>query len=74
MKQFEYIVSRHPEEEFKSLAFFCNEEGECSIDQVPANQTQVFSNLLNEKGTEGWELVQALFGKGGVVFIWKRQM
>jgi hypothetical protein len=30
--------------------------------------------LLNERGLEGWELVQASFGKEGVLVFWKRQI
>jgi len=29
--------------------------------------------LLNEKGEEGWELIQVSFGKGGVMAFWKRE-
>ena len=74
MKRFEYQMTKHRDEEFAKLVYFCNDVGECSLDQVPVNQTQMFSDLLNGRGSEGWELVQTLFGKGGVVLIWKREI
>jgi hypothetical protein len=31
-------------------------------------------SLLNEGGLLGWELVQASFGKEGILVFWKRQI
>jgi hypothetical protein len=31
-------------------------------------------DLLNERGGEGWELIQLLFGKDGVMACWKRRV
>ncbi len=73
MKQFEYKLTKLQDKKFNKLVYFCSESGECSLDQVPMDQTQIFSDLLNNNGAEGWELVQTLFGEGGVVLIWKRE-
>jgi len=74
MKQFEYEITKHPSDDFTHLVYFCNDEGECNLDQVPSDQTNILAGLLNERGAEGWELVQMFFGKDGIVIIWKREI
>ena len=71
-ERFEYEVTKHFLEEFKEFAFFCTDQGVCSLDQVPSDQFRALTNLMNSKGKDGWELVQFLFGDGGVVAFWKR--
>ena len=73
MKHFEYQVSHHPGEAFKQVVYFCSEVGACSIEEVPADQTRILADILNEKGKQGWELVQVFFGKDGVIALWKRK-
>lgn len=73
MKQFEYEISHHPGEVFKQVVYFCSEAGECSIEDVSADQTRILADILNEKGKQGWELVQVFFGKDGVIALWKRK-
>ncbi len=72
MNQFEYEISKHPSKEFTHIAYFCSEEGECSIHEIPIDQTRILEGLLNERGSAGWELSQMVFGKDGVLIIWKR--
>ena len=72
MNQFEYEVTKHRADEFIKFVYFCTEQGECSLDQVPQDQTRIFADLLNKKGADGWEMVQVLPGKGGMAIIWKR--
>ena len=74
MKQFEYEVTKHPNKDFSNLVYFCSGEGECRLDQVPSDQTTVLTELFNERGSIGWELVQAFFGKDGMVIFWKREV
>ncbi len=74
MKQFEYQVSHHPGEVFKQVVYFCSEAGECSIEDVSADQMRILTDILNEKGKQGWELVQVFFGKDGVIALWKRKV
>ncbi len=74
MKRFEYEVTKHPADNFTHLVYFCSAEGECNIHQVPSEQTRILTDLLNKRGTDGWELVQTLFGKDGIVAIWKREL
>jgi hypothetical protein len=72
MGQFEYEITKHPADEFTHLVYFCTNEGECNVDQLPLNQTEVLEKILNERGARSWELVQIFFGKDGVVAFWKR--
>lgn len=73
-KQFEYVVEKYPTEQFVKLVYFCTDQGECGLNDLPAEHMKMFEALLNSKGTEGWELVQSLFGSDGVVAIWKRPL
>jgi hypothetical protein len=72
MQRFQYEITKHPADEFIHLVYFCTDEGECDFDQLPSNQTEVLKKILNERGTQGWELIQVFFGKDGVVAFWKR--
>jgi hypothetical protein len=73
MKKFEYHITTHPAHEFNQLVYFCSEHGECKYDELPPDQIERLGNILNEKGSQGWELVQLSFGKGGVIGFWKRE-
>jgi hypothetical protein len=74
MKRFEYEISQHPGETFKQLVYFCTETAECSLEEVPRNQTGVLAEILNARGQQGWELIQVSFGKDGVMAFWKRKV
>ena len=74
MKQFEYEITKHRADDFTHLVYFCNPEGECDLDQVPSDQTKILEDLLNQRGKDGWELLQTLFGKDGIVIFWKREI
>lgn len=74
MKRFEYEISRHTADTFRQVIYFCTETGECTLDEVPSDQINVLSGILNERGKQGWELVQISFGKDGVMTFWKRKM
>lgn len=72
MNRFEYEITKHPSSNFKQIAYFCTDKGECDIDQLPADQISVLGEILNERGSRGWELVQISFGNDGVLAFWKR--
>jgi hypothetical protein len=73
MRTFEYEISRHTTESLNQLIIFCSETGECNLEDVPHNQVDTFKNLLNERGQDGWELVDIAFGKDGLIAFWKRE-
>ena len=72
MTKYEYEITKHPADEFNHLTYFCTEGGECSLEEIPDHQTVILRDILNQQGSEGWELVQLFFGKDGVVALWKR--
>ncbi len=73
MDFFEYRVTRHPAEAFRDIVYFCSREGDCNLEVIGSDQISKMENILNEGGRQGWELVQAAFGKDGVLVFWKRQ-
>jgi hypothetical protein len=70
---FEYNIIKIPAQAFENLSFFCSDKGDCALEDVPVDQTRLLTDILNEKGAEGWELVQLFFQEKGVVTVWKRQ-
>ncbi|MCX5868358.1 MAG: hypothetical protein NT009_12945 [Proteobacteria bacterium] len=73
-KWFEYEITRHPLKEFRDLAFFCSETGECKLEEVDRDQFRRLKEILNLRGKKGLELVQIFFGQDGAVAIWKRKI
>ena len=74
MNQFQYDVTTYPAEKFTQMVYFCSDQGECRLDQLPSSQLDTFKGLLDERGREGWELVQVFFGADVVLAIWKREI
>ena len=74
MKHFEYEITQHSAESFTKVAFFCSEAGVCDLDQVPGDQREKITEILNERGGLGWELVKIYFGKDGMMAFWKREL
>jgi hypothetical protein len=74
MGSFEYRVTLHPAEVFREMILFCSRDGSCNVEVVASEQIKKMETLLNEGGLQGWELVQASFGKEGVLVFWKRQI
>jgi hypothetical protein len=73
MKKFEYDITKHPANQFIQMVYFCTDQGECNYEQLAGSQMDTLRDILNERGSEGWELVQLFFGKDGVVCIWRRE-
>jgi len=74
MDRFEYEITTHSSETLRRLIYFCSERGDCGIEEVPAEEPQILVDLFNERGREGWELVQLLFGSNGIMAYWKRRL
>jgi len=74
MDRYEYEISTHAADTFSRLIYFCSEQGTCTLEGVPAEEPQILVDLLNERGVEGWELIQLLFGKDGLMACWKRRV
>ena len=74
MKRYEYTITKHPTDEFKQLVYFCTDHGSCNLEELPSDQLTTLGDLLNERGQQGWELVQVFLGRDGVVAFWKREL
>ena len=74
MTHFEYEITRHSADTFNKVVYFCSKSGQCGIDEVSKDQTRILTDILNNRGGEGWELVQISFGKDGVMALWKRKI
>lgn len=74
MEQFEYEITQHSSDTFDKIIYFCSESGQCGIDEVSKSQTRVLTDILNKRGSNGWELVQISYGKDGIMAFWKRRM
>jgi hypothetical protein len=72
MKHFEYDITKHSADNLDELVYFCSETGECSVHKVPVDQIRIFAEILNDRGREGWELVQISFSRDGAMAFWKR--
>jgi hypothetical protein len=69
MELFEYEITTHASDNLNKIAIACSEEGECKI---PCDQNELLTILLNERGLQGWELVQLFINKTGATAFWKR--
>jgi hypothetical protein len=74
MEIFEYDLTRHGAENFSTMVYFCSDQGECGLGQVPLRESNALVELLNQRGKDGWELIQLIFGKEGVMACWKRRV
>ncbi|MFH0959103.1 MAG: hypothetical protein V1897_10415 [Pseudomonadota bacterium] len=74
MDRFVYDISRHTAESFGKVAYFCSEKGVCNVEEIPASEPMALLGILNERGAQGWELVQLLFGDRGVIACWEKRI
>ncbi len=74
MKEFEYEISIHHLQRGNRMRIFCSETGDCSVGDVTDSDSGAVVAALNERGRDGWELVQILFGGDGFMCVWKRKL
>lgn len=74
MKRFEYEITRHSSDEFTEVVYFCSGDGRCNVEKIPVDQLERIETVLNQRGQKGWELVQVIFGKDGLVVFWRREI
>ena len=74
MKYYRYEITRHAGEEFTKMIYACTGEGECTLDHIPVDQVVTLEGILNERGAEGWELLQVIFRSEGLIAFWKKEM
>jgi hypothetical protein len=73
MKRYRYEITRYPSEEFTTLVYSCTGEGTCSLNQVPPVQVELLEGMLNDRGDEGWQLLQLIFRNDGIIAFWKQE-
>ncbi len=76
MKNWEYDISFHHVEDkdfSKEQVIACDTEGHCFFNDVMRPYLDFFKDILNERGLEGWELVQLGYHRGSLVCFWKRE-
>ncbi len=72
MKKFEYKITKHSGEELRKTIYFCSDAGECGLEEIPNQEIDFLKRILDEQGNHGWELIQFIFGKNGIMAFWKR--
>jgi hypothetical protein len=45
----------------------------CFFDEAPNPYVESIVHILNEKGEQGWELVQVTFRQADFICIWRRE-
>lgn len=83
MKKWEYNITFHSLDDLgisqKDIDFpanqviACDTEGHCYFNDVMKSYLDVFKSTLDEKGAEGWELIQLEYHRGSLVCFWKRE-
>jgi len=81
MKTWEYDISFHSMDDLgltnvdfpEDQVIACDTEGHCFFSDVLRPYMDVFKNVLNDRGVQGWELVQISYHKGSLVCFWKRE-
>lgn len=75
MKRFEYEVTIYPAAAFQQLVYFCTSDGECQEEPAAtSNVSTRLTELLNDRGGEGWELVDMITSPRAIVGFWKREL
>ncbi|MEJ2033628.1 MAG: hypothetical protein P8Y63_11440 [Deltaproteobacteria bacterium] len=74
MPQFEYDLTIYPPGTFSDLVYICTEDGRCDAEKMPHDQGRKLVEMLNRHGAEGWELVDVLINRAGVLAFWKRPL
>ncbi|MCP4624062.1 MAG: hypothetical protein GY850_11080 [bacterium] len=74
MKKFEYEMETYPPQTFLKQEFICGEDGSCTPGEVLDEEHTELLKRMNERGSQGWELVQIIFEKKVAAAVWKRKI
>lgn len=64
----------HPPDPHGPSVVYCDTEGECFFDEAPNPYVEAVVHILNQKGKEGWELVQMTFRENDFISVWRREL
>ncbi len=77
MSQWEYSITVHelPKMQPKEPAgtIECDQDGLCFIHETFKGGVEWVENVLQEKGKEGWELVQSGYHNRELLCVWKKR-
>lgn len=74
MERFEYEITRHGGEIFKTMVYLCTPEGACNVGEAPMKDAEALLDVLNQRGWEGRELTQIVQAEDAVLAFWKRRI
>lgn len=55
-----------------SRVLFCDQEGGCFFDDPSDPYQEALKDILNERGQDGWELVQVAFRERELICFWRK--
>jgi hypothetical protein len=85
MARWEYTISTHPAADIRNAArvavptdgapvLFCDSGGRCFFDEAPNPYVTAVTGILNERGAQGWILVQAILRREDMICFWRREV
>ena len=83
MSQWEYSITTHtaadvltrlsvPPQEAERVVY-CDTGGRCFFDEAPNPYVSALEAILNERGREGWILVQTILRRDDMICFWRRE-
>lgn len=69
------VLARLSDEEAQEAPsmLFCDAEGVCYFDEAPNPYLAALVDILDEHGSEGWTLVQAVPRQQDLICFWRRE-
>ena len=83
MSQWEYAISTHPAAEIASAlpdaggdreVVYCDSAGKCFFDEAPNPYVAAIVDILNQRGKDGWILVQVVLRRPDMICFWRREI
>ena len=67
------IVAASQATQSTDRVLFCGAEGQCFFDDAPNPYLKAMVGLLNERGQQGWILVQTVLRQQDMICFWRRR-
>ena len=64
----------YPPEPAGPRIIYCDTEAQCFFDEAPNPYVEAIVHILNDKGKEGWSLVQIAFRESDFICVWRREL
>ena len=72
LAQVQERLARHGYQSREGEVIFCDTAGHCYFDSAPNPYQDTIREILDEKGRDGWELVQIAFREQEFICFWRR--